>query len=498
VSLIGNLEQFRLPNVLERIESHEKTGLLVVRQGERWVEFYFRNGCLLCIGPVRTSATLADRLLQDKIISQQVWQEVKHIGGSDEQSETRVAITLMERGYVTREHLRAWTAEKSLTVLSAILVWTTGEVYFEESTQPPSDRLLVSMSITSLIKTANVNVPSPQTQSIQTTPVPASDDKLKANQGPASVVTSVFPTMPYSSATTTTSSSVLPTTRMSNAPFKPKVDIAHVPTLMGTSQFLDEKGMNAEGTSNRISPETESLASFFNGNNDTGMNGSLPNTNEISFASLAFTDESSVDSPPIHPEIVKYPKRPKRIDTSFMLPDMVLAPADISALREQNLKVQITPDQWRVLTCVDGCNSLQMACQLLGLSPDVVCALAGELVAEGLIYVVSSEQVRLQSPMGSAPDLSVPGLANAYVAPGSTASSISPWSATIPALPSTDVMYDPSPALPFETDSQWGNGGNGATFIPGRGWVMTPQQMQPLHSSGALVPPSGVYAGTRS
>ena len=68
-----------------------------------------------------------------------------------------------------------------------------------------------------------------------------------------------------------------------------------------------------------------------------------------------------------------------------MQPDMVLVPADISTFREQNPKVQITPDQWRVLTCVDGRNSLQVACQLLGLAPDVMCVLAGELVAEGLI-----------------------------------------------------------------------------------------------------------------
>jgi hypothetical protein len=181
-----------------------------------------------------------------------------------------------------------------------------------------------------------------------------------------------------------------------------------------------------------------------------------------------------------------------------MLPDMVLVPADISALREQNPKVQITPDQWRVLTYVDGRNSLQMTCQILGILPDVMCALVGELVAEGLIYIVPPEQVQPQRPASNTRDLSVPGLANAYVAPGSTASSVTPWSAPVPALLSADVVSDPSPAFPFETESQWGNGGNGATFIPGRGWVMTPQPMRPLHSSGSLVPPSGVYAGTRS
>ena len=83
MSLIGTLEQFRLPNVLQRVEAHEKTGLLVVRQGAQWVEFYFRDGRLLCVGPVRTSATLGDRLLQDRVISQQVWQELKSLPSSD-------------------------------------------------------------------------------------------------------------------------------------------------------------------------------------------------------------------------------------------------------------------------------------------------------------------------------------------------------------------------------------------------------------------------------
>jgi hypothetical protein len=181
-----------------------------------------------------------------------------------------------------------------------------------------------------------------------------------------------------------------------------------------------------------------------------------------------------------------------------MQPDMVLVPADISAFREQNPKVQITPDQWRVLTCVDGHNSLQMACQLLGLTPDAICVLAGELVAEGLIYVVPPDQVRIQVPALNTQDLSTPDVTNAYVVPGYAAASANPWSASVPALPSTDAVPNPSTALPFETESQWGNGGNGATFVPGRGWITTPQTMQPLYSVGALASPSGIYAPVSS
>jgi hypothetical protein len=486
VSLLGTLEQFRLPNVLQRIESHEKTGLLVVRQGEVWVEFYVRDGCLLCIGPVRTSATLGDRLVQDKIISQQVWQAVKPGLDSDALSEMRLAITLMQWGYVTREQLRAWTTEKSLTVLCAVLAWTSGEVYFEEDTQPPADRLLVSMSITSLIEAANARVSSPQTQSIQTAPAPSS--AMSAKITPAH--TSFSTPAPYTSVAMSGTS---PSTFGQPAPVTPNADIAHVPTLTEAEQFFAEAASGSINSLPTASSETESFASFFNGSNDAEI--SLPNTNEISFASLASVDDSSATPPSIQPELVRYPTPPKRIDTSFMQPAMVLVPAELSAFREQNPKVQITPDQWRILTCVDGCNSLQMTCQLLGLAPDVVCVLAGELVAEGLIYVVPPEQVQTQDSDSNTGEPSVPGLANPYITPGYTASSVTPWSAVVPA---TDALPHPSTALPFETESQWGNGGNGATFIPGRGWVTTPQAMQPLYSQGPLASLNGVYAGSRS
>jgi hypothetical protein len=273
-------------------------------------------------------------------------------------------------------------------------------------------------------------------------------------------------------------------------------NVAQIPPLTVTdaAQSLDEKAPAQVKTVNTaVLPESEAFASFFGGNNDAGMNVSLPDTNEISFASLASIDSLTVSPPSLQPERVMYPATPKRIDTSFMQPTMVLVPADISAFREQNPKVQITPDQWRVLTCVDGHNSLQMACQLLGLAPDIMCMLAGELVAEGLIYVVPPEQVQIQAPAINAYTPPASGLANGYVAPGYTATSAVPWSAAVPALPST-TGPNPYSALPFETESQWGNGGNGATFVPGRGWITTPQPMLPLNSSGPLASPSSVYA----
>ncbi len=63
VSLIGKLEQVSLPVIFQRLEQYSKTGVLVVKQGEQWVELYFRDGRLMCIGPVRVNTTLGDRLV---------------------------------------------------------------------------------------------------------------------------------------------------------------------------------------------------------------------------------------------------------------------------------------------------------------------------------------------------------------------------------------------------------------------------------------------------
>ena len=49
-------------------------------------------------------------------------------------------------------------------------------------------------------------------------------------------------------------------------------------------------------------------------------------------------------------------------------------------------------------------------------------------------------------------------------------------------------------SVPFETMPQWGNGGNGATFIPGRGWIANPQTMLPVQPSGPLYATNDVYA----
>ncbi len=498
MSLIGTLEQFSLSTVLQRIERHEKTGLLVLKnQDSQWIEFYLHEGRLLCIGPVRTHASLGVRLLQDGVISSVVLRETALVLGNTDANEALMARTLMELNYVSREELRSWVIQKVVDVLNVVLAWPTGEMYFEENTLPPIDRLLVSMSVSSLLASSSPVATSDSAASL----TPRSTRVLEPLDPPASPVSQPLVT-------------VYPD-RESMAPSTPAPDLSHIPTLMDAAQFADNSSFSASSLLSPLPvaepfvPTTESLVPtaepftpmFADAHSASPVSPFANMQDDASFFPSLFSDADAAGSSPLpvspRPVPVMQPVPPKRIDISFMQPDMQLVPADLSAFRDQNPQVQLTPDQWRLLTLIDGRNSLQMICQLLGAPAEIVCNVAGELIAEGLVHVTmpGSHQVLEMSPIVR--ELNASGMGNGYVAPGYTSAAASPWSASLPSVNAPpDVPQSLSPMSPISTESQWGNGENGATFIPGHGWVMNPSPVQPFQPNSSQV--GGVYAPSAS
>jgi len=155
-------------------------------------------------------------------------------------------------------------------------------------------------------------------------------------------------------------------------------------------------------------------------------------------------------------------RAPTRINVAVLQPDMVLAPADLSAYRESNPPVHLTPDQWRLFTRADGQTTLLVAAHELGMSRNQVCQAAADLAGLGLV---------LLSQSGNSPtDFQYGAVAQQGAAP-----------IPLPAYPMqgyatlSSSNYQPG-RPPIETQSQWGNGGNGATFVLGNGWVVAPPQ----------------------
>jgi hypothetical protein len=185
------------------------------------------------------------------------------------------------------------------------------------------------------------------------------------------------------------------------------------------------------------------------------------------------------------PQPVANPLPPARIDTSFMTPELVLVPVDLSSLRERNPQVQLTPDQWRLLALIDGQSSVQMLCQALMASFDQVRGVAGELLAIGLV---------MPQPTGALAELPSPapnGMMNGMgMAPSSQYAAAQPmW------LPQSSGPAPFTPPIATQAP-QWGNGNSGAAFVVGGGWMVSGKQpvVQPGYGQpGAAYAPVGGY-----
>jgi Domain of unknown function (DUF4388) len=426
VSLLGTFEQLKLKHVLKRLETHEKSGLLVVQQAEQWVELYFQQGRLLCIGPDRMNTPLEDRLVQAGVISQQARQDVLQASDITELNETRVAMLLLERECVTREALRSWASKEAVQVLQQVLAWSSGEIYFEDEVKPPAGRLLVALSIDTLLTSISTPAPAPQPTRSRITTVLVKDESASSSVSSA----------PQASST---------------------------PPLVRASQLLPdpESIPTPRTTVSLFSPET----SLPSNNTHPPVVAPLNGHSELTAGGLksAFTGSPGTPANNLPARQIISPTVPKRIDTSFMKPEMVLMPTDLASLRQQNSQIQLTPEQWQLFTLVDGRTSLQEACQALGSPPPLICQVVGELIALGLIYLLPP------GTPATSPDTKQPvtaGLSNEHQAGANTAK---PRLRFVPTR-KTDPLRSPAPA----------------PILPGRSQRNFAQPM-PVAQSGSLV-----------
>ncbi len=373
MSFIGTLEQFSLSTILQKIEGEAKNGVLIIKQEAQWVELSFRLGQLMCIGPIRSNKTLGDRLLQAGVISQKALREVSSTPGASLQNETRTAITLIDLGYLNQDRLYVWAAQEASKVLQVLLSWTTGEIYFEEGIQPPPDRLLIALTVSSLVPLQSL-VPSSQSANASVSSMHLQEQsKFRADSSP----------------------------------------IPDALTLHDPSQFYDASASSS--ISNSMNLFVTDL---------------VRNTDALTSPAASIS----------MPKRVTEPLTPKRINTVFMQP------------------------QWRLFTVADGKTTLQMACQQLVMSRELVCQVAGELVALSLVTVNLPVSGLTHDSTPFPRDLTHAGFSNSYVAQ---------------ARDGSDFFSPP----PIETHSQWGNGGTGATFVLGNGWVVASSPSQSLQSS---------------
>ena len=492
MSLIGLLEQLDLAHVLRRIEGFAKTGLLVVKQQHAWVEFYFRQGQLVCTGPVRAQTTLLDRLLQANLLSYEVLPQVIPIIDPSESNETRIALALINEGYLSREILRAWAAHETSQLLMMIYHWTNGEIHFEEECPTPSDRLLVALSISTLLDTLPVAT-APNSATYQPNTGPSSMGNPAGPQTFEAQATRVTSALSHSGPMGQINTSQLQETPPYGAPISPipEAYLSQASGKLNAAQLVDMMPSFATPPATN-QPETSGLfngAQLLDDNLPFGSASSPSFAEQNSPAASMFGAELNIaaatQSTLTPPQPVPNPLPPTHIDTSFMTPDTILVPVDLSSLREQNPQVQISPDQWSLFTLIDGQTSVQMLCAALRAPAEQVCMVAGELMAIGLIMPLTQASSAFQVMPPPQPAWSgMPASPTPYAA-----------SPTAPTWGPPPGMSGPMPMpvmAPTPMAMQWGGGGTtGAHYALNGNRGASSQAGMPQMSQAYM--PSGVY-----
>lgn len=400
MSFIGSLDQFDLSILLLKIEEYHKTGLLVVKKDERSVELAFRQGSLMCIGPVKPNVTLGERLAQARVIAPEASRAVEFTIGDDRYRENESALAFFNFGYVNKESLYRWAEIEARLVLEVMLNWQSGEIYFEDDAQPPANRLLIALSVSTLLSAIVIE---PSAHPLHAEPLPAI--LMESQAGPTS-----------------------------------QASYSAIPTRSAMHGEHPSSTSTTQGATGQHYISAQSLLAGI-----TMPGGQAQERHTDALPPLASTQQGQQDVSSRVSAMPTVLPTPMPVDISSLQPNMVLVPANLSSYRESNPSIQLTPDQWRLFAHADGQTTLAMIAQEYRMSPEQVCQAAGELKAWGLV-IVSFPETLASREAGQ-----------------------------------TTTTAPRRPGYPIETQSQWGNGGNGATFVLGNGWVVSQRSAQPAY-----------------
>jgi hypothetical protein len=340
--------------------------------------------------------------------------------GAERYREVGTALALIDMGHVNQQSLYRWALDEATRVIEALIAWTDGEIYFEENQPPPGERLLIALSVSAML-------PEPEPEQPAEAPV----------QPPV------------------TSSSPAPAVAAQQQPASSAVQnsIANAPTMHGDEPILFDNDMTI----------TAYQPSLF-----TSSGGAAPDAERHTEALAKSTGGTLLP-----PRPVMTPQVPAPVNIAYIQPQMVMIPVDLSVYREQNPQITLTPDQWRLFTRANGQTTLQEAIQELGMSPGQVRQVAGELAALGIVRLSLPGHGDVNELSPVARDYTQTGPGSGMVTPGYFAAPPPSWDGAQLSPSRFSLPY------PIETQSQWGNGGNGATFVLGNGWVVTPPDGQP-------------------
>lgn len=153
MALAGTFRQYPLPEVLERLESGQQSGRLVVRGAGRVAHIYIVNGRWVRGERLGMGLTLAEQLVQAELLTPEALHDALGVTIDDTLTlpDEQLLRMLFSSQLLTLEQIREWAAADATSMLNYMLKWTDGEFLFEEGVTAPAGELTLPLALGALL-----------------------------------------------------------------------------------------------------------------------------------------------------------------------------------------------------------------------------------------------------------------------------------------------------------------------------------------------------------
>jgi hypothetical protein len=154
--LAGTFQQYPLPDVMELIESGQRTGRMVATGAGRVAHIYFVNGRWVHAERLGMGLTLAEQLMQAGLLTSQQLSGALSLQVDDTITlpDDQLVRMLTSSGLLTLEQIRDWASADATSMLSYMLTWTDGEFKFEDDVPVPAGELALPLQLGPLVARA--------------------------------------------------------------------------------------------------------------------------------------------------------------------------------------------------------------------------------------------------------------------------------------------------------------------------------------------------------
>jgi hypothetical protein len=149
MALKGKLQDFGTTQLLNLVHLARKTGSLQLQRNSKASELFFREGKLIHAIMTGADGLLTTMLVKGGKLSLEQARAIQ--ARSSESNDQRLAMILIQNGYVSKEDVVQSVTKYLLDIVYSLFTWTEGQFLFEPSKEPDRGRLVVPIELSNVI-----------------------------------------------------------------------------------------------------------------------------------------------------------------------------------------------------------------------------------------------------------------------------------------------------------------------------------------------------------